>query len=68
MRHPLSARRAYALFGMLLGGLPPAAIFIRMFGYGLTPPFAGDAAFFFIMCVAMNIVCCLTGRAICVGI
>ena len=62
MRHPLSARRAYALFGMLLGLLPPAAIFIRMFGYGFTPPFASDGAFFFIMCVAMNIVCCLTGR------
>jgi hypothetical protein len=62
MRHPLSARRAYAHFGMLLGALPPAVIFARMFGYGLTPPFAGGALIF-ILCLIMNVVCCLTGRA-----
>ena len=63
MRHPLTARRAYARFGMLLGSLPPAIIFARMLGYGFTPPFAGDGALIFILCLAMNVVCCLTGRA-----
>ena len=62
MSHPLTARRAYARFGMLLGLLPPAIIFARMLGYGFTPPFAGDGALIFILCLAMNVVCCLMGR------
>lgn len=35
MRHPISAHKAYGLAGLLLGVLPPAAIFARLFGYGL---------------------------------
>lgn len=32
MRHPVSIKRAYALFGLLLGALPSAAIFLKLFG------------------------------------
>jgi hypothetical protein len=32
MRRPVSIKRAYALFGLLLGVLPSAAIFLKMFG------------------------------------
>src|SRR4051812_21316623 len=35
MRRPMDTRRAYALFGLMLGLFPPAAIFIKIFGYGL---------------------------------
>ncbi|MGB7923822.1 MAG: hypothetical protein WCF57_11315 [Pyrinomonadaceae bacterium] len=61
MGHPLAARRAYTLFGMLLGLLPPAVIFARMFGYGFSPRPFGNGAFIFFMCLAMNVVCALAG-------
>jgi hypothetical protein len=61
MRHPLSACRAYALFGMLLGTLPPAMIFVRIFGYGMSPRFS-DTLLFLILCLFMNIACCAMGR------
>jgi hypothetical protein len=65
MSRPLTARRAYALFGMLLGALPPAIIFARMFGYGFGRGLLGESsAFLFLLCLAMNVVCCLVGRAI----
>lgn len=32
MRRPVSIERSYALFGLLLGALPSAAIFLKMFG------------------------------------
>jgi len=32
MRRPVSIERAYALFGLLLGALPSAAIFLKLFG------------------------------------
>jgi hypothetical protein len=63
MSHPLTAPRAYALFGMLLGALPPAIIFARVFGYGFTRELVGDSsAFLLFLCLAMNVVCCLMGR------
>jgi hypothetical protein len=66
MRHSISTQKAYAFLGLLLGALPPAAIFIRLFGYGLggvlneIPP-AGGALLF--LCAVMNVVCCLAGYA-----
>lgn len=62
MRRPLSIERAYALFGLLLGTLPPAAIFYKVFGdavarhnfqWGL-----------FLLLLAMNVVCGIMGRFI----
>src|SRR2546423_8982232 len=61
MRHPLTARRAYALFGMLVGALPPAIIFARIFGYGFSPRFSDSPAIFFI-CLLVNVMCCFIGR------
>ena len=62
MRHPISTKKAYALLGMLLGILPPAAIFIKIFGYGLVS--AQRGALVFILCLAMNLACAVTGHAI----
>lgn len=58
MRHPLSRQKAYGLFGMLLGMLPPAAIFYRIFGGGLTHH--SEPGWFFLL-VAMNVMCCFAG-------
>ena len=60
MRHPLSTEQAYALFGMLLGALPPAAIFIRLFGGGLTHLYFQWGWFFLLL--LKNVLCCLAGR------
>jgi hypothetical protein len=61
MRRPLNRRRAFALFGLLLGLLPPAAIFMKMFGYGLTGN--NTSALLFFACLAMNFTCAGVGYA-----
>jgi hypothetical protein len=64
MNRPLSAEKAYALFGALLGTLPPAAIFTKLLGYGLDDALQrsfGPYLFLFILCSLMNIVCGLGG-------
>lgn len=66
MRHAVSTEKAFALFGLMLGAFPPAAVFIRLFGYGLGGGLmnidpAGGALWF--LCVAMNLMCCLMGYA-----
>lgn len=64
MSRTVSAQRAYALFGMLLGALPPAAIFARLLGYGGNGSarllMISDAALF-ILCLLMNVISCLGG-------
>ncbi|HEY9283049.1 MAG TPA: hypothetical protein VIP46_06310 [Pyrinomonadaceae bacterium] len=62
MRRPVSVERAYALFGLLLGALPPAAIFVRLFGYGFT--YERDWGYFTLpaMCLAMNTICAFVGH------
>lgn len=67
MRHKVSTERTYALFGLLLGAFPPAAVFVRLFGYGLVRgsmnmETAGGVLCF--LCVVMNVMCCLMGYAI----
>lgn len=59
MRRPYDIRRAYALLGLLLGLLPPAAIFIRLFGYGLSV--SEHSALLFVICLLMNFVCAGVG-------
>jgi hypothetical protein len=61
MRRPLTPEQVYARFGLLLGTLPPAAIFARTLytiGRGL------DADFFILcaFCLVMNLLCMLVGR------
>jgi hypothetical protein len=62
MARPVRAERAFALFGLLLGTLPPAAIFIRLFGYGLNIKSDTGILTFPMLCLAMNVVCALVGR------
>ena len=70
MLSPVSTPEAFALFGTLLGLLPPAAIFYRLFGYGIfrtawgTRPASDDSLGLFALCLAMNAVCCLVGRVL----
>lgn len=59
MRRPLPARKAYALFGLMLGAFPPATIFCRMFQYGWTK----NDGLLFGLCLLMNIVCAVVGYA-----
>ncbi|HJU54722.1 MAG TPA: hypothetical protein VJ715_09130 [Pyrinomonadaceae bacterium] len=58
MRHPVAARQAYARFGLLLGTLPPAAIFFKLFigsfVYGINFPL-------FSLLLSMNIACAFAG-------
>ncbi|HEX8143206.1 MAG TPA: hypothetical protein VF553_11465 [Pyrinomonadaceae bacterium] len=60
MRHPLSVERAYSLFGLLLGALPPAAIFYRLFGREVMRP--DFQLGWFLLLLAMNVACCWAGR------
>jgi hypothetical protein len=60
MSRPVSIKRAYALFGLLLGTLPPAAIFYRLFGKILANE--SDLFWWFWLILTMNVVCALAGR------
>jgi hypothetical protein len=60
MRRPVSTERAYALFGLLLGALPPPAIFFR-FLHVLLPRNQRDYNDLFFFCLVMNVVCMLVG-------
>jgi hypothetical protein len=59
MRHPVSIKNAYALFGLLLGTLPPAAIFYRLFADAWLS--RGGAGGMLLLILAMNIACALAG-------
>jgi hypothetical protein len=60
MQRPLPTEKAFALFGLLLGTLPPAAIFIKLFGGALTHSYLPPG--WFLLLLVMNVVCCLVGR------
>lgn len=60
MRSPVAVKDAYAYFGLLLGLLPPAAIFGKIFKYGL----AENALGVFALCLLMNLVCAFVGKFI----
>ena len=60
MRRPVSIQSAYAIFGLLLGALPAAAIFYRLFGVELSRPHF--QLNWFLILLAMNTACCLAGR------
>jgi hypothetical protein len=61
MRRPLSARKAYAIYGLMLGTFPPAAIFVRLFQYGLVN--VKTDGLLFVLSLLMNIVCAVVGLA-----
>ena len=62
MRRPLAAREAYADFGMLLGTIPPAAIFLKLFGDALFDTRFGINVGVFLLLLAMNVFCAVAGR------
>ncbi|HKR01359.1 MAG TPA: hypothetical protein VJT09_11845 [Pyrinomonadaceae bacterium] len=63
MHHPLTAREAFALFGLLLGMLPPIAIFFRILngfaGTRWTDIFASGV---FILLLILIAICGLVGK------
>jgi hypothetical protein len=58
MRRPLTTEQAYRWFGTFLGLLPPFAMFERF----LASTRGDDAFWVVVLCVEMNVVCCLVGR------
>jgi hypothetical protein len=63
MTRPVDAQRTYRLLGALLGLLPPAAIFYRVFGRMLLEERNPQYTFAFLsLLVAMNVLCWLVGR------
>ena len=62
MRWPIATRQAFAILGGLLGLLPPAAIFYRLFGYGLGFGRGPWRITMFLLCLAMNVACYVAGR------
>jgi hypothetical protein len=62
MRCPVADKEAYARFGLLLGTLPPAAIFLKLFGGVLAGPGRGFDPTFIIVLLVMNVFCAAAGR------
>jgi hypothetical protein len=63
MRRPISTQKAYELFGLLLGALPPLAIFWRIgsvFFLANWPSVLGSGLF--LMLLMMSALCCLVGK------
>lgn len=63
MRRPLPTARAYALFCLLLGALPPAAMLYRLFSYGAYR-ISYEMSVLVILCLMMNVTCALVGKVI----
>jgi hypothetical protein len=63
MRRPLATREAFARFGLLLGAFVPAALFYRIFDYGIKPSGSEvEQLCLPLLLLAMNVVCGLMGR------
>lgn len=62
MRRPVAAREAYADFGLLLGTLPPAAIFLKLFGGAMVDTRFGIHVGAFFLLLLMNVFCAVAGR------
>jgi hypothetical protein len=60
MRRPFTTEQAYARFGLLLGLLPPAAIFVRAL-YTIGYQSASNFYFLCTFCLVMNLLCALVG-------
>ena len=61
MRRPVAAREAYSMFGLLLGTLPPAAIFLKLFGLALVGPGHGISPGLLFLLFSMNVFCAAAG-------
>ena len=63
MRRPVAIKDAFGQFGLLLGTLPPAAIFYLFSTEVLRLHQAPSAVFFVSLFLLMNVVCAVVGRA-----
>jgi hypothetical protein len=63
MRHPISTEKAYELFGLLLGALPPLAIFWRIFGGQFLFMWALGSGLSTLLLI-MSVICCLVGKRV----
>ncbi|HUQ30968.1 MAG TPA: hypothetical protein VM095_02565 [Pyrinomonadaceae bacterium] len=63
MSRPISIKRAYTHFGMLLGTFPPLAIFYKVLDSMAGHQWVYIAQAIFILLLIMLAVCCLVGRA-----
>jgi hypothetical protein len=66
MRRPVATREAFKRFGLLLGAFVPAALFYRMFNYGVDEDGSSFERLYFplffpLLLWTMNVVCCLMG-------
>jgi hypothetical protein len=62
MRRPVPMVKAYRVLGLSLGTLPPAAIFLKLFGYGLFGPAAWwKEPRLSIVLLVMNLICAVVG-------
>ncbi|HEX8336591.1 MAG TPA: hypothetical protein VF621_07660, partial [Pyrinomonadaceae bacterium] len=59
MQRPLTTEQAYRWFGTFLGLIPPLALFSRFIA---STGAHSNARLAVVLCVAMNVVCCLVGR------
>jgi hypothetical protein len=62
MRRPLSIKRAYTLFGMLLGLFPPLAIFYKVLDNMAGHQWVYIAQAVFVLLLVMAALCCVVGR------
>lgn len=62
IRRPLTPKDAYGQLGLLLGVVPPAAIFYKMFSEFIRPDELGTAVGFAALFIMMNVICALVGR------
>jgi hypothetical protein len=63
MLRPISTKRAYTLFGMLLGTFPPLAIFYRVLDGMAGHQWVYIAQVVLVLLLMMLAACCLVGRA-----
>ena len=63
MHHPIGTQKAYAIFGLLLGALPPLAIFWRIVGgHFLYDGPRALASGLSILLMTMSAICCFVGK------
>ncbi len=64
MRRPIRTQKAYELFGLLLGALPPIAIFWRILGgFFMANWTCVLGSGLFMLFLMMSAICCLVGKS-----
>lgn len=63
LRRPINPQDAYGQFGLLLGIIPPAALFYQMVTHIMRPMEIGGTIMLAALFLVMNVICALAGRA-----